>query len=91
MTSLVTADSTLLTDPLPLEFSATWNGTPLSPVQTSTLSVQLTVDPCEPPTILSANQNQVAAFSYVLRGVAPSYYDVPALVYEPSHCTPVGY
>jgi len=74
----------------PFEFpvTAAWAGSALDPVQTSTFSVTLTADPCEPPTILTANQNKVASFSHTLRGHDNGVYSFDSLVYEPSHCKP---
>jgi len=70
--------------------TAAWNGVALDPVQTSTYTFTLTADPCEPPTILEANENKVASFDLTLRGNEDAKFSFDSLVYEPSHCKPAA-
>lgn len=74
--------------PFDISVTAEWDGTALSPVQTSTFTVQMVEDPCEPPTFEAGDQVLSYNWDYELRGQDPVVFEWTPLVFTPSHCKP---
>lgn len=72
--------------PFEISVTAAWAGTALSPVQTSTFTVQMEADPCEPPTFDAGDQVVEYNWDYELRGQDPVVFEWTPLVFTPSHC-----